>query len=159
MNLFPVNGGLLNGGVRLVTVAAAASFSCVASFSATPTRVQDALAPYSGSTQFVASALLQQHAVAALSGTAALRATAFTTRAASAHAVGSANLVVYVLRGLDGEAFFSGQSEMQVIPASVLGTVQPFAATAQVYAEATKEHPGIAGIGAAASVKIGRAHV
>lgn len=154
MNLFPVNGGALNGGVRLVTVAAAASFSCVAGFSATPTRVQDALAPYLGSTQFIAAGTHQHGGVAALTGTVSLRAAPHTNKAAAAHVVGSGGFSAYVLRGLSGEAFFIGQSQLQAIPASVLGYSQPISVTASVYANATKEQPGIAGIGAAGSVAV-----
>ena len=142
MNLFSVNGGLLNGGSRLFTVAASAVVACAATVVAVGDRIQDALASSSAQTSVVAAATYTHRSSAQLvGGSSGLKAVAGHQRSANAQIAAGASVRAFVLRALDASAFVKASADISAIPASVLGRadVQP---SAEVAVVATKVQPG-----------------
>lgn len=121
MNQHTLNGSLLNGGSRSAIVAVVAAVACAASFVANATRVQDALVPSYSSAQFVADATYIHQGQASVSTGSEIRAEAAHTQLAHARLGGQAELQVFVLREIQGQASFEGMASITAIPASILG--------------------------------------
>lgn len=141
MNLFAINGGLLNGGQASSVIAAAATILCSASFSATTTRFQDALASVPSQVQITANPTVIRRAQANIIGDSNLAPWATHEQKTYADIVGTANVQVFVLREQTADAFFTGAVDIQAIPASLLGSADVINSSTFT-ASATRIQPG-----------------
>lgn len=153
MNLFPVNGGLLNGS-RLLVVAASAAIACSSTFAAAAVRGQGALAPVSSGASFRAQPTHTHDSYAALGGETAAIFRAGHSHSAQASIDAKAELRSFVFRAVAAQADVVGRASVVIIPASVLGSSQASPNTASVLADATKTHPGRSSAAGAAQVAI-----
>lgn len=153
MNLFTINGALLNG-TRLAAVAATATLVCSASLSANAGRIQDALFLSPVQATVVAQATHIQSGVSVpIAGQANVYVASTHTQQAASSLTGSSDLRVFVIRKQIGEAYLSGSSSLIVIPASTLGNAT-IAASVGVISNATKIQPGRSVLDTAAHVNI-----
>jgi len=153
MNLFTLNGNTLNGS-RLVGVAAAATFTCAATIAASGTRIQDALAPVSGVTSFVAQPThTHKGQVSPLMGEALVFVTATHNHSVKANISASAGIQGFVARYQTASAFITGSASALMIPASVLGSSN-ISGNSTLVATGTQILPGHSVIGTAAYVVV-----
>ena len=156
MNLFPLNGGLLNGS-RWLAIAASAAVVCSASFGATATRQQDALSPVASGASFVAVPTRVQSAHAEIEGQVYAAAKPTHARASAAHLGGTGGFHAFVLREVAAQAQVLGAADVYALPASALGAADIGPNAATICAEATKRQLGRSSTQGVASVAIAAA--
>lgn len=153
MNLFPVNGGLLNGS-RLLVVAASAAIACSSAVVAAGVRGQEALSPVSSRALFLAEPTHTHNSGAAAGGTVYAAAAASQARAAEADFDASVSLRAFVFREVSAAAQVLGGAGILAIPASLLGVSEVSPCSSSVLAEATKRQHGRSNAAGSAGVTI-----
>lgn len=153
MNLFTLNGATINGRAGALVLAAAAAIAASCGVSANASRGALATAGVSSGAQVTADVSYIPNGRAGLAGQASLLAAPTHIQAAGADLQGSAQVVAFLLREIQASVDVLGAAEIQAIPASVLGTAS-IAGVANVVPEATKVHPGRAGLDSIAGVSI-----
>lgn len=136
-----------------MVVAAAAAITGSATFSGVGTRSQDALVASAATSGIVASPTHIHKGTSLVGGCSGwLSASASHQKTARADVTGSGELRAFVYRSAEGGAYLTGTASILVIPASVLGRSDLAPASALVWAEATKVHPGKSDATGAATV-------
>lgn len=153
MNLFTLNGATLNGRAGVLVLAAAAAIAASSSVSANASKGLLATAGVSSGAQVAADVSYIPNGRAGIAGQASLLAAPTHIQAAGADLQGSAQVVAFLLREIQASVDVLGAAEIQAIPASVLGTAS-IAGVVNVVPEATKVHPGRAGLDSIAGVSI-----
>ena len=153
MNLFTLNGATINGRAGVLVLAAAAAIAASCGVSANASRGALATAGVNSGAQVTADVSYIPNGRAGLAGQASLLATPTHIQAADAQLQGTSQIVAFLLREIQASVDVLGTAEIQAIPASVLGTAS-IAGVANVAPEATKVHPGRAGLDSIAGVSI-----
>lgn len=153
MNLFTLNGATINGRAGVLVLAAAAAIAASCGVSANASKGLLATAGVSSGAQVTADVSYIPNGRAGLAGQASLLAAPTHVQAAGADLQGSAQVVAFLLREIQASVDVLGAAEIQAIPASVLGTAA-IDGVATVVPEATKVHPGRAGLYSIAGVSI-----
>jgi hypothetical protein len=121
MNRFGLNKSSLNG-VIYALVLATASIDCSASVNAVAIRDAEALAPVSSAAYVTADPTVTRYVAANLDGVGGFYPIPTHTHASQAQAGGSAEIVAYVLRDVQGVASIQCGAEIIAVVASTMAT-------------------------------------
>lgn len=137
MNLFALNGAVINGSSALPLVQAEAHIVCSASMAADATRTCFGQAASAGSAALTAQPTRTTYGDALFAGESQVYPGITHQQAASAAIKASADITAFVVRIVNAEAHILGTATMSVIPAAALGRAD-IAAGAELTVDATR---------------------